>query len=193
MKIVHIYAQNLDVFAEAVRGTDCRLNASVDLDYLMNSIQNYNARDVLGLIVFANPMTKKCLRLIQKFDQYFIYQRMPVIVISDTVNELYSQGYLKVKNSALYLVESEGNTISDIDIDQIFTTLLANSGEVYDLSACKAERSKRQSMPSGFEVEDTMSDSLRELLDSLEGRVLNEDCTGERRTIFSGAEQEGKT
>lgn len=189
MKIVHVYAQNLDVFSDAVKGTDCRLNASVDIDYLIASIQNYNARDVLGLIVFANPMTKKCLRLIKKFDEYFIYQRMPVIVISDDVHELHSQGYLKVKNSTLYLVESEDNSISDIDVDQIFTTLLANSGEVYDLSACRAEKTKRQTMPSGFEVEDTMSDSLRELLDSLEGRVTNEDCSGERRLLFSGADQ----
>lgn len=174
MKIVHVYAQNIQVFVDAVKDTDCRLNASRDLNYLLSSLSNYNAKDVLGLIIFANPMTKKCLKLLEKFDRLFVYQQMPVVIISDRVQDLYKEGYLKVKHSKLYLVTSEENTISDIDVSAIFTTLLASADEIYDLSGCSMEKSKRQLIASGFEEDDKMSESLLSLLEIIQGRELDE-------------------
>ena len=140
MKIVHVYAKNLQIFVDAVKDTDCRLNASQDINYLTNSLQNFNARDVLGLVIFANPITKKCLNLIRRFDNLFSFKQMPIIIISDNANELYRDGYFRVKNSLIYLIDSEDNSISDVEMSQIFTTLLALSGNIYDLSCCTYEQ-----------------------------------------------------
>lgn len=178
MKIVHVYAKNLDVFIDAVKDTDCRLNASQDIDYLLGSLQNFNARDVMGLIVFANPMTKKCLRLMRKFDELFVFKRMPVIVISDAATELYSRGYFKLKHSDLYLINSEENSISDVEISAIFTTLLATADEIYDLMVCPPENKARRVDRGGEQREKGMSPQLVELLDSLKRSELSEDISG---------------
>ena len=102
------------MFADAVDGTECRLNASQDLDYLVASLQQFNARDVLGLVLFANPLTKKCLKLIRKFDDLFVFQHLPIIIISDEASALKAAGYFKVKNSTVYTLDSEDNSLSDI-------------------------------------------------------------------------------
>lgn len=169
MKIVHVYSQNIQMFVDAVQGTDCRLNASRDINYLLGSLHNYNARDVMGLIVFANPMTKKCLRLIRKFDDLFVLQPMPIVVINDTATELYQQGYFKVKHSKLYLLDSEENSLSDIELNSIFTTLISFSDYMYDLSVCPPE--VKGEFPSGAEnkADTKMSEQLENLLQSLKG------------------------
>lgn len=169
MKIVHLYAQNLQAFVDAVKGTECRLHASRDINYLIANMQNYNVRDVMGLIVFANPMTKKCLRLISKFDNLYVYQSLPVIIISDNVQELYQAGYFKVKHSTLYLVTSEEDSISNVDMDAIFTTLLASTESIYDLSGCAAERKPIEPVTSKFEEKIEIPSDVLNLLETLEG------------------------
>ena len=99
MKLIYVYAKNLDVFVEAAKDTDCRLNASVNVDYMLSSLSSFNARDVLGLIVFANPMTKKCLKLIKSFDDLFTNR--PIIVINDDAKNLFEAGYLRRQRRGL--------------------------------------------------------------------------------------------
>lgn len=174
MKIVHVYAKNLQMFIDAVKDTDCHLNASSDINYLLGSLQNYNARDVVGLVVFANPMTKKCLELIRKFDNLFVFKRMPIIVINDNATGLKEKGYFKVNNSELYVLNSEENSISDLDICSIFVTLLAYNDSIYDLSVCPLEHPKTLHNKVGDRKELVMSEELNILLKDIEeGKVCS--------------------
>lgn len=132
MKIIHLHALNIPIFADALRDTECILNASIKIDDVINSLQRFNGRDVLGLVVFRTPLTKKCLRLIKAFDETFIFKQLPIIVVSDYE----SLNMVTVKHSKLYKLESDDNTISDVEINKIMTTLLLESSTVYDLSIC---------------------------------------------------------
>lgn len=184
MKIVHVYAKNIQMFVDAVEGTDCKLNASKDLDYMMNSLQNFNSRDVIGLVVFANPFTKKCISLIEKFDSLHVFKKMPIVVVSDAATELRSQGIFNVKYSKLFVLDSEDNTISDLDISTIFTTLLAYTDSVYDLTLCPAEKSRDVSSHAGEASEKVMSEQLTSLLEYLKGgtygSIKGSGCTKEK-------------
>ena len=166
------------MFVDAVEGTDYRLNASRDIDYMTASLQNYNARDVIGLIIFANPFTKKCLKLLRRFDELFVFNHLPIIVINDDVQTLYSSGYLKVQNSKLFLVTSEENSISDVELNAIFTTLVSFSGFMYDLSVCPPELKKVNTSESLDNQKLTLSSELSELLKLVEGGALYEDSSG---------------
>ncbi len=181
MKIVHVYADNIEMFASAVEDTDLRLNASRDLNYLLSSLQQFNARDVLGLILFANPMTKKCLKLIRKFDDLFVFKRFPIIIISDEASALRDAGYFKVKHSDVYCVDSEDNSISDTELNAIFTTLLVYSDEPYDLSVIPEERKAKDYARTHGELRETsMSPQLAQLLKQL-GRSASDEDISERR------------
>lgn len=169
MKIVHVYAKNLDMFVDAVKGTDCRLNASKDVDDLMNSLQNYNARDVMGLVIFANPFTKKCIKLLRKFDELFVFKEMPIVVVCDNASELHAEGYLKVKHSKLFLIDSEENSLSDVELNSIFTTLISFSDSMYDLSVCPPEVKTVVADGTKGDQEPQMSEQLRTLLETIEG------------------------
>lgn len=187
MKIVHVYTQNVQMFADAVEGTDCKLNASQDLDYLISSLQQFNARDVLGLILFANPLTKKCLRLIKKFDDLFVFKRFPIVIISDEATALKEAGYFRVKHSDVYCVDSEDNSISDIELNAIFTTLLIYSDEPYDLSVIPEERKAKEFARTHGEMhEPTMSPQLAELLKTIERGESDESVLGGRRGPSEG-------
>ena len=179
MKIVHVYAKNIQMFVDAVKDTDCRLNASKDIDYLLGSLQNYNARDVMGLVIFANPMTKKCLKLIRKFDELFVFKEMPIVVVCDTATELHSRGYFRVKNSKLFLVDSEENSLSDVELNAIFTTLVSFTGTMYDLSVCPPEVKDYHPTGANGDADPQMSEQLKALLKSLKGSEQYEDSRGE--------------
>ncbi len=190
MKIVHVYAQNVQMFADAVDGTECRLNASKDLDYLVSSLQQFNARDVLGLVLFANPMTKKCLKLIRKFDDLFVFKRLPIVIISDDATALKDAGYFRVKHSDIYVVDSEDNSISDVELNAVFTTLIASTDEVYDLSVIPAERKmKDYARTHGEREEKRMSQQLIDLLKQLGRSAPNEGICG-RQHGHTGTESE---
>lgn len=182
MKIVHVYAKNIQMFVDAIEGTDLRLNASQDLDYLVSSLQQFNARDILGLVIFANPMTKKCLTLIKKFDSLFVFRRFPIIIISDEASALRDAGYFRVRYSDVYCVDSEDNSISDIEMNAIFTTLLTHSDELYDLSVIPDERKNKEFVRTHGEAKHaTMSPQLVQLLNQLGRSASDEDISGRQR------------
>lgn len=192
MKIVHIYANNIQMFADAIEGTECRLNASQDLNYLIASLQQFNARDVLGLVIFANPLTKKCIKLIRRFDDLFVFKRLPIIIISDQAIALSEAGYFKARNSDVFVLDSEDNSISDIELNAVFTTLIASTDEIYDLSVIPAERRIKEFARTHGEIEDKrMSPQLIDLLRRI-GRGASDESNSERQ--WPGAERkEGET
>lgn len=167
MKIIHVYAKNLQIFIDAVDGTDYHLNASRNIDYLINSLSSFNPRDILGLIMFANPITKKCLKLVRRFDDYNYFSSRPIILISDNIQEVWNAGYFKVRHSKVYLVQSIENSISDVDLARIFTTIIASSDLCYDFSICPALNKNPEQTKINDRME--MSQSLKDLLDTLEG------------------------
>lgn len=186
MKIVHVYAKNIQMFADAVEDTECRLNASQNLDYLIASLQQFNARDVLGLVLFANPLTKKCLKLIRKFDDLFVFKRLPIIIISDQATALKQAGYFRVRNSDVFVIDSEDNSISDIELNAVFTTLIASTDEIYDLSVIPAERKIKEYARTHGEIEDKkMSPQLSDLLKRI-GRDDSDESVSERQWSGEG-------
>ena len=134
MKIVHLYAKNLKTFEKFLDGTGCKLNGSQSLDYLMRSLSSFNARDTMGLIVFRKHMTRKTLRLVRHFDELFVFNPLPIVVVCDDATSLFKSRRLSTKFSPLFLVDSVDGTISDIDVRRIFTTLACLSDRLYDLS-----------------------------------------------------------
>lgn len=121
------------MFEEVLDGTGCCINGSREVDQLMKSIPNYNVRDVLGLIVFKQHLTRRVLHLIKMFDELFVLSPRPIVVICDNAEELYSSKVLRVKNSPLYLVNALGGTVSDLDLRRVFTTLVCVSGDMYNI------------------------------------------------------------
>lgn len=178
---MHVYAENMQMFIDAVQGTDCRLNGSNDIDYMIKSLQKFNARDVLGLIVFANPMTKKCLKLISAFDDLFMFKPMPVIIVNDNAEQLYAEGHFKLKNHKLFLINSEENSISDIELNLMFVTLVGYSAQLYDLSRCPREKKEiteaAKTPMSDFEMSEQL-DSLLKTLDR--GELFENNCGSEQ-------------
>ncbi len=133
MKIVHICSRNLSVFEDAIKGTGCCINGSRDIPYLQKSFSNYNVRDVFGLIIFQQHITKRTLRLIKAFDNYFVFSPKPIVLVCDEATALVQAHKIRVKYSPLYVVDSIDGTISDVDIERIFTTLVCESGDMYNL------------------------------------------------------------
>lgn len=168
MKIIHIYAQNLELFSDLVNGTECRINGSVNLNDVIDSIQFYNARDVLGLIVFANPVTKGCLRLIEEFDNYFSLNSKPIILIADNATELVDTRTVRTKHCKLYPLDSEEDTISDVELNMVFSTLTILGTSVYDLSSIgMVDEKQPKELLTPDRTNLTMSDDLMELLHDL--------------------------
>ena len=135
MRIVHVHSLNLQLFEDAVSGTGHFVNGSTDPIKLLKSLQEYNARDVVGLVIFRRHLTKNCLRLLQYFDKLFELSPKPIVVVCDEAFALYRSGKLHVNNSPLYLVDSIDGTISNIDLGRIFTTLSFSVGDPYEFSS----------------------------------------------------------
>ena len=170
MRIVHVHSLNIQLFEDAVAGTGCYVNGNINPSKLLHSLQEYNARDVIGLIVFRRHLTKNCLKLIQYFDKLFEFAPRPIIVVCDDAFALHREGKLKVSNSPLYLIDSVDGTISDIDVSRIFTTLSFSVGEPYDLSVLEHSHENVLKNPANNDTTQTTSvvEELLSLYSSLE-------------------------
>lgn len=168
MKILHIFSRNLDIFSEAVEGTSCRINGSCDITYLSKSLQDYNARDVLGLVIFVKTLTKKLVKLISQFDELFFFSPKPIVVACDNAEALYAASAFSVHNSPLFLINTIDGTISDTDIRQIMATVCCLSGDIYDLSSLSSiVKSRLVSKESKKVNEETLSDDVLKELEDL--------------------------
>lgn len=133
MKIVHVLANNLNIWQNAVAGTDCLINGYIDIDELIESLPQYNIRDVIGFIFFPNSLTQSFFNKIYLFDNFFIYSRTVIVLIGDNSDNFIEQQDIKFKHIDLYSLNSENGSISDTDINNIFTLLLASYGDVYKI------------------------------------------------------------
>lgn len=133
MKIVHILANNLDIWQNAVIGTSCLVNAYVDISELINSLPQYNARDVVGFIFFPTSLTPKLLKNLKLIDGFFKYLKTTAIIIGDNADKFLETHYIPLPNIDLYMLNSENGSISDTDINNIFTLLLAAYGDIYKI------------------------------------------------------------
>lgn len=156
MKILHVHAKNLKIFEDALDSTACRVNGSQDLDYLLKSLTRYNCRDIMGLVIFRQTLTRKTLRLIRAFDELFIFDPRPIVVICDDAEQLYKEHKLRVKYAPLFLVNSVDGTISDADIRRVMTTLSCMTGEIYDLSEVEAKHRKREQSREDRQIQATL-------------------------------------
>ena len=151
MKIVHIYARNLKVFEEALEGTGCKINGSCHVNLLERSLANFNVRDVLGLVVFRRVMSKKTLKLIHTFDSLFVFKPLPIVIVCDDAVALVEQRKVTTKHCPLYALNSEEGTISDVDMNRIFTTLACWADEIYNLE--EVEHKNKETLPERREKE----------------------------------------
>lgn len=134
MKIVHLCAENLQVFEDALEGTGCKICGARNPKDVRRALSHYNARDVMGLIVYKQHLTRRLLDLIHFFDELFVFDPKPVLLVCDDAEELCTDRIVTTKNSPLFALNSVDGTISDIDLCRIFTTLSCLSSEMYDLS-----------------------------------------------------------
>ena len=146
---------------------------------MRTSLAQYSARDVLGLVVYRQHLTKRLLGLIQAFDELFMFDPKPIIVVCDDATALYHERKLKVTYSPLFTVDSVDGTISDVDVDRIFTTLCCASGTPYDFTAVDSLIAFKH---SATQPEQTVRDrtnsavrSVLEELEKLERRFVHED------------------
>lgn len=158
MKIVHLCANNLQIFEDALEGTGCKVCGTRKPSDARKAFAMYNARDVMGLVVYRQYLTKRLLSLIRAFDDMFVFDPKPIVLVCDDAEELCKTKVVKTKNSPLFAVNSVDGTISDIDICQIFTTLSCLSNEMYDLSEIGCVAEGRRSAVSG--EQETQSASL---------------------------------
>lgn len=158
MKIVHLCADNLQIFEDSLEGTGCKVCGARKVSDVKKAFALYNARDVMGLVVYKQYLTKRLLGLIKAFDDMFVFEPKPVVLVCDDAEELCKAKTVKTKNSPLFAVNSIDGTISDIDICRIFTTLSCLSNEMYDLSDIGFSGDGRRSVVPG--EEETASASL---------------------------------
>ena len=164
MKVVHIFAENVQLFVDYLAGTDIVPNASKDIKMMKSTISRYNARDVGGFIAFQTPVRRSTLEWVKQIDDFFELAPKPIIFISDQASALVSSGVLKTKNCPLYTVDSLDNSIGDIELNRVFTTIVLSSTEIYDLSFADRQKEKITKQPREWSVLEP-SDSLRELLE----------------------------
>lgn len=143
MKIVHIYAQNLKIWEQLTKESQCLVNAHVQFDDLLETLPQYNTRDVLGVILFPKVLNTSLFRYLKQLDNSFYFVKKPVVIIGDNISkflETASPSNKAYKNLILYIHNSEGGTISDTDIHEIMTLLLAEHGGVYNIPKNRFQR-----------------------------------------------------
>lgn len=143
MKIVHIYAQNLRIWEQLTKESQCLVNAHVQFDDLIETLPQYNTRDVLGVVLFPKILNTSVFRYLKQLDNAFYFVKKPVVLIGDNVSkflETANSSHKTYKNLILYIHNSEGGTISDTDIHDIMTLLLAEHGGVYNIPKNRFQR-----------------------------------------------------
>lgn len=201
MKILHVLSSNLDIFSRAVEGTACRINGSCDIKYLAKSLQDFNARDVLGLVVFKQFLTKKMVKMVEQFDELLQFNPKPIVIICDNATALYAAGALRVRNSPLFLVDSIEGTMSDTDLRRIMATVCCLSDDIYDLSGIPSliKNSEKSKSDANCDMSGLADEVLKELKDlgceyatictTEQGRTL---CEERKISRSSKAESEEK-
>lgn len=135
-------ADGVHIIADAVKETHLCVNASVDADYLLNTLSRFNASDVAGLLFFTNRITKKTCSVLNRFDEVFRYYNLPIVIVSKYAKELAASDFLKIKYSSLYILPIEDNSISDVELMNVLTIFMVYTGELYNLSSLDSKVEK---------------------------------------------------
>ncbi len=147
MKIVHINAQNLQVWENLTRDSQCLVNAHVQFEDMMETLPQYNTRDVLGIILFPKTLSTSLFKQLKQLDESFYFVKKPVVIIGDNIYKYFENidsSYKSYKNLILYIQNSEGGTISDTDIHNIMTLLLAEHGGIYNIPANRFKKKNKK-------------------------------------------------
>lgn len=159
MKIVHICAQNLQIWEQLTKESQCLVNAHVQFNDLIETLPQYNTRDVLGVVLFPKILNTSVFRQLKQLDASFYFVKKPVVLIGDNISKLLEtadSSNKAYKNLILYIHNSESGTISDTDIHAIMTLLLAEHGGVYNIPK---NRFQRKPVNVASVLKDTNSDA----------------------------------
>lgn len=167
MKIVHVCAKNLQLFEDIIAGTGYKINGFQSAVQLESTLSRFNARDVLGLVIYQKHMTKGSLHLMRTFDAMFTFAPKPIIIVCDDAKEISKTKMFSMHHCTIYPLNSVDGTISDKDLNRIFTTLACLGDDMYDLSAIE------QKNPESSDSTDTQSDGPVYIMDELENIYKN--------------------
>ena len=81
MKIIHLLANNIKIWAEYLDKTEYYVNAFTTIDDLEESIIKFNARDVLGFILYPSSLNTAFLNFLSRIDKKYVTS-IPVILIT---------------------------------------------------------------------------------------------------------------
>lgn len=139
MKIIHLLANNIKIWAEYLDGTEYYVNAYTNIEDLETSIVNFNARDVLGFILYPSNISTSFLEFLDRIDKKFVTKITVILVTHQNDKGLqYISGRYKLLN--IYNIISEDNSISDVDINNAIILLLASNDAIYPLYDAKPKR-----------------------------------------------------
>ena len=140
MKIIHLLANNIKIWAEYLDKTEYYVNAFTTIDDLEESIIKFNARDVLGFILYPSSLNTAFLNFLSRIDKMYVTS-IPVILITSPEEDKTLQSLAnKCTLLDIYNIVSEDNSISDIDINNSITLLLAANDAIYPLYDVKQKR-----------------------------------------------------
>lgn len=131
MKIIHLLANNIKVWSSFLQKTEYHVNAYTDLGGLNKSLIQYNARDILGFILFPDNMDESVWKFLKRIDRMYQFRKMPVILISNNTDSEVVSTKKDFTSLEIYSIVAEDNSISDLDINNSILLLLALNDCVY--------------------------------------------------------------
>lgn len=170
MKLTHVLSGNLEVFDNLVSGTGYYLNGATDAKQLRQSIQLYNAWDVLGLVIHKRNLDKATIELIRYFDEMFFYSPKPIILLCDDACTIGAKIAPKLKACTLHPRDTVEGSISDADLCSAFITLCCMSLPIYDLSQIEKANAKDEVFDDSKRTPLELLDMAEKLYNSLEGQ-----------------------
>lgn len=139
MKVIHLLANNIRVWADFLNKTEYYVNAYTSVKELEKSIVRFNARDVLGFILYPDFISEEFVRFLDRISESYM-TKMPVIIITEPNEKFISQLSGRYPTLDIYHVEAEDNTISDLDIKNSIVLLLAYNDNIYPVFDVRPKR-----------------------------------------------------
>ena len=133
MKIIHIYSKNLDAWSSLIDSTCCCINGYSKFTQLAKTINNYNVKDCLGIILHETTITEATFKKLEVLNAASFFMPFNVVVIGDDAVSILSKHCNKYVNLNIYACDSENQSISDTDIRNIMTLFYALDESIYDI------------------------------------------------------------
>ena len=133
MKILHIYSKNLDAWSSIIDPTCCCINGYSKFTKLADTINNYNIKDCLGIILHETTVNEATFKKLEILNATSFFVKFNVVVVGDDATASLSKHCNKYRNLNIYACDSDNGTISDTDINNIMTLLYAMDESIYDI------------------------------------------------------------